>query len=757
MGVQNKDCGAVTVSGDKDDGPGRTAAQRLAAIVESSADAIIGKTLDGTITDWNPAAERMYGYSADEAIGRPVTMLFPADRLDESTEILERVRRGERIQSLETNRVHKDGHVLEVSITVSPIHDEDRAVVGASTIARDVSRQRDAERGLRRLATIVESSGEALVTLELDGTVASWNRGADRTLGYSAEEMIGRSIARIAPPEVAGGLSERLQTIAAGGEVEDYETTWLHPNGTRIDILVTLSPIPDEDGTVVAAVAAARDITALRQTRESYRRLFEQHPVPMWIFDTETLAFLDVNEAAVAQYGWTREEMLAMTILDIRPEGDREAVRAAVTQTSETRDVGVWQHVRRDGSVREVAVVSAPIDFKGRAARTVLAEDVTDRRQLEERLRQSEKLEAIGHLAGGVAHDFNNVLMVVRACSALLLKKVDQEALRRDIVQIDEAAKRGAELTKQLLAFSKQQVMRPTLTNVNDVVRETLELLNKVIGENIEIALNLDPALPAVLVDRGQLGQVVINLAVNARDAMPHGGSLTMSTSVSTVDEATAARRAPVKAGRYVLLQITDTGVGMDEETSARAFDPFFTTKATGTGIGLPSVLGIVTQSGGHMSLYSEEGMGTTARIALPVAAGEAVPPPPAPPEQSLSGDETILLVEDDDVVRLLVGEALRDYGYTVLEASKGDAALELSRSRTGPIDLLLTDVVMPGMSGAELADLLSAERPGIALIFTSGYPANTVVQMGAAYLQKPYDPAELAATVRSALAGRGA
>jgi len=745
------------VSGKRQAGSGRTAAQRLAAIVESSADAIIGKTLDGTITEWNPAAERMYGYSAEEAVGRPVTMLFPADRLDESTEILERIRRGERIQSLETNRVHKDGHVLEVSITVSPIHDEDGAILGASTIARDVSQQREAERELRRFATIVESSGEALVTLELDGTIATWNRGAERIFGYAAEEMIGRSIAAIARPDAAGGLVDRLRAIAAGGEIENYETVRLHRNGSRIDILVSLSPIRNEDRTVVGAVAAVKDITALKQTQASYRRLFERHPLPMWIFDTETLEFLDVNEAAVDQYGWTREEMLTMTILDIRPEGDRDAVRAAVTRTSEARESGVWQHVRRDGSTMEVAVVSAPIDFQGRRARTVLAQDVTDQRRLEERLRQSQKLEAIGHLAGGVAHDFNNVLMVVRACSALLLKKVEQEALRRDIVQIDDAAKRGAELTKQLLAFSKQQVMRPALTDVNDVVRETLELLNKVLGEDVEIVLNLERTLPAVLVDRGQLGQVVVNLAVNARDAMPHGGSLTISTSVSTIDEATAARRASVKPGPYVLLQITDTGVGMDEETSARAFDPFFTTKETGTGLGLPSVHGIVAQSGGHVSLYSEQGMGTTARVALPVAAGEAVPQPPAPPAQPLSGDETILLVEDDDVVRMLVGEALRSYGYTVLEASKGDEALELSRSHTGPIDLLLTDVVMPGMSGAELADRLSAERSGIALIFTSGYPANTVVQSGAAYLQKPYDPAELAAAVRSALAGRGA
>ena len=746
----------MTVSGDRSERSGRTAAQRLAAIVESSADAIIGKTLDGTITEWNPAAERLYGYSAEEAVGRPVTMLFPPDREEESMEILERIRRGERIQSLETIRLHKDGYALEVSLTISPIHDEDGTILGASTIARDVSHQREANRALRRLAAIVESSGEALVTLELDGTVTSWNRGAERTLGYSAEEMVGRSIATIISPEVAGRLVERLQTIAAGGEIEDYETTRLHPDGSRIDLLVTLSPIRDEDGAVVAAVAAARDITALKQTQESYRRLFEHHPLPMWIFDTETLAFLDVNEAAVAQYGWTREEMLSMTILDIRPEEEREAVRAAVTQTSVPREAGVWQHMRRDGSIMEVAVVSAPIDFQGRRARTVLAQDVTDQRRLEERLRQSQKLEAIGHLAGGVAHDFNNVLMVVRACSALLLKKIEEDALRRDVVQIDDAAKRGAELTKQLLAFSKQQVMRPAFTDVNDVVRETLELLDKVIGEDVEIVLNLEPRLPAVLVDRGQLGQVVVNLAVNARDAMPHGGSLTISTSVSTADEATAARRTLVNPGPYVLLQMTDTGIGMSEETSARAFDPFFTTKETGTGLGLPSVHGIVAQSGGHVSMYSEEGVGTTARIALPVADGAAVAQPPAPSAQSLAGNETILLVEDDDVVRRSIGRILEEEGFDVLAVPDGEAAVALASTRRP--DVVLTDVSMAGLGGRETAEGIHEHQPGVPVVFMSGYTEDAPVGFAfddawTAFLQKPFSSTELVEALQAALA----
>jgi PAS domain S-box-containing protein len=611
----------------------------LAAIVESSGDAILGKTLDGTILSWNPAAERLYGYTAAEAVGRPVSMLLPADRRAEMDEILARVRAGQRIVHYETRRLRKDGTEVEVAVTVSPIHDEAGSVVGASTIAHDIGDRR-------------------------------------------------------------------------------------------------------------------RQEEALLRAEEGYRHLFERHPSAMWLYDPETLRILVVNDAAVETYGWSREEFLAMTVEDIRPAGDRAAFRGELRGDGGPRRVAGRTHLHADGSRHDVIVYSSPLDFDGRPARLVLAQDVTEQHRLEEQLVQAQKIEAIGALAAGVAHDFNNVLMVIRACAALLLKRVAGEEQRRDAEQIDEAAQRGAELTRQLLAFSKQQVLRPELTDANVVVHQTLELLERVIGENVEIELDLASELPSILVDRGQLGQAILNLAVNARDAMPDGGTLGLSTAAVDLDEKYAFARPGVAPGRYVCLQVTDTGVGMSEETREHAFDPFFTTKETGTGLGLSSVQGIVKQSGGHIWVYSEPGLGSTFRLYFPLAeqdaAARTVELPDASP--SVRGHETILFVEDAETVRVIVAETLRSYGYTVLEAGSGAEAIRLVADSGAP-DLLLTDMVMPGMSGRELAARLAADHAGLAVLYTSGYPADAEVQASigprAAYVQKPYDPAQLAAAVR--------
>jgi PAS domain S-box-containing protein len=624
------------------DGPG-LAVDLLAAIVESSDDAILGKSLDGTILSWNPAAERLYGYTAAEAVGRPVSMLLPADRRTEMDEILARVRAGVRIVHYETRRLRKDGTEVEVAVTVSPIHDDEGGIVGASSIARDVSDRRRQEEALRR---------------------------AD----------------------------------------------------------------------------------------ESYRHLFERHPSPMWLYDQETLRFLTVNAAAVATYGWSREEFLAMTIEDIRPERDRAGLRLVLSGADEPRTVTGTTHLHTDGSRHEVIVYSSPVDFDGRSARLVLAQDVTEQRRLEEQLVQAQKIEAIGALAAGVAHDFNNVLMVIRACAALLLKSVAGEEQRRDAEQIDEAARRGADLTRQLLAFSKQQVLRPELTDANVVVHQTLELLERVIGEDIEIELDLASELPSILVDRGQLGQAILNLAVNARDAMPGGGTLRLSTVAVDLDAQYAFSRPGVAPGPYVCLQVTDSGVGMSDETREHVFDPFFTTKETGTGLGLSSVEGIVKQSGGHIWLYTEPGHGSTFRLYFPLAeevgAARTVEPPDA--SRSVRGDETILFVEDAETVRVIVAETLRLYGYTVVEAGSGAEAIRLVAERGAAPDLLLTDIVMPGMNGRELARRVAGDHAGLAVLYTSGYPADAGVQAAigprAAYVQKPYDPAQLAAAVRALL-----
>jgi CheY-like chemotaxis protein len=340
----------------------------------------------------------------------------------------------------------------------------------------------------------------------------------------------------------------------------------------------------------------------------------------------------------------------------------------------------------------------------------------------------------------------------------MLLERLDDPALREDVERIDSAAERAATLTRQLLAFSRRQVLRPEVADMNVVVEEARVMLDRLIGENVSISYELDPGMRPIVVDRGQLVQVILNLSVNARDAMPRGGALTIRTSAVVLDEAYAADHVGVRPGAYVLLQVTDTGVGMDEATRLRAFDPFFTTKTEGTGLGLATAYGVVKQSNGHIWLYSEPGLGSTFKLYFPQSAERvAASAPAAPAVGSVRGDETILVVEDDPSVRPLVALTLERYGYHVLATGSAEEAIALVEGTDAPIDLILTDVVMPGLNGRELAERLEALRPGVKVLYTSGYPADTVVRHGiadasAAYLEKPYLPDELARKVREVL-----
>ena len=420
--------------------------------------------------------------------------------------------------------------------------------------------------------------------------------------------------------------------------------------------------------------------------------------------------------------------------------GEEAAVEAL---KAGAKDVVLKSHLARVGPVIDQALEEA--------------ERHRERLRVEEQLRQSQKMEAIGSLAAGIAHDFNNLLLVIRGYSAILLKNLDDEKLRGNVLQIDNAAQRAADFTRQLLAFSRQQVLHPELIDPNGVVQETIALVRRMLGEDIELECELEPQLDSILVDRSQLGQVILNLVVNARDAMEDGGRLSVRTANVELDGAYASDHLGVVPGRYVLLQVTDSGPGMDEETRSRAFDPFFTTKEVGTGLGLATVHGIVKQSGGHIWLYSEPGMGTTFKVYFPIAGKSAVPAAPPSEIGSLHGTETILLVEDAELVRDLVAQALESFGYSVLVAAGGPEAIALAEQHQGTIDLLLTDVVMPQMNGRELSERLLAEYPGLKVLFTSGYPADTIIRHGieearAAFIEKPYVPDELARKIREVL-----
>jgi len=384
---------------------------------------------------------------------------------------------------------------------------------------------------------------------------------------------------------------------------------------------------------------------------------------------------------------------------------------------------------------------------------------VAELRRQEESLRQAQRTEAVGQLAAGIAHDFNNLLVVIRGYSTLILAGASEETVREQAAQIEQAADRATELTRQLLAYGRRQILQPKTADLNLIVQDTLRMLERLIGEDIEVRTSYQPSLPSVVVDAGQISQVILNLAINARDAMPNGGSLSIRTTTAEIDGDYARLHAGVVPGSYALLEITDTGMGMDETTRERAFDPYFTTKGEGkgTGLGLATVDGIVRQSGGHIWLYTEPGIGTTFKLYFPTGVG----PEPAAEEPfqpgALEGTETILVVEDAELVRKLVTTVLESFGYTVHTAANGAEALQIAEQLDYEIDLVFSDVVMPGMNGRELAERLAERRPTIRMLFSSGYPDDTIMRQGIAaakfaFIQKPYIAIGLAQKVRSVL-----
>ena len=515
-------------------------------------------------------------------------------------------------------------------------------------------------------------------------------------------------------------------------------------------------------GHIALAIERRRSEEALRKSESMFRLLFSHTPLPTWVFDTETGKFLEVNEAAVKQYGYSEDEFRRMSVLDLQPLSDRGMAKEIWRHPSlEAFHRGQWRHAGKDGRIFKVELVAHELEYAGRRVRLVVAQDISERQQLEEQLRQAQKMEAVGRLAGGVAHDFNNLLMVIKGHTELLLGALaPEDKSRRKIEQIERSADRATTLTRQLLAFSRMQVLQPRTINLNSIVEEMGKLIPRLIGEDVELVLHTSPDLGTIRADVSQIEQIIMNLAVNARDAMPKGGKLLIETSNEELDSAYKTAHPVVKPGRYVLLAVSDTGIGMDPETQAHIFEPFFTTKeqGKGTGLGLSTVYGVVKQSGGFIWAYSELGKGASFKIYLPRvdAAVEDVAQASAA-SQVMRGTETVLLAEDEQDVREVAREFLESAGYKVILAANGAEALVRAEEHRGAIDLLVTDMVMPGMSGHELARRLQQQQSDLGVIYMSGYSEQAAAEatksaVSTAILTKPFSRAAILRAVREIL-----
>jgi PAS domain S-box-containing protein len=611
----------------------------------------------------NSPTEALFGYTRDELIGQGVEMLVPERQRPqhhlhrESFHSRPKIRRMG--SGLDLYGRRRDGSEFPVEISLSPVATGNGAIV--LSVIRDISDRKRIEEELRRandelerrktrelrdsqnrLALIVDSSQDAIIGKNLDGIITQWNKGAEQIYGYTAAEIIGRNVSVLCPPERPDEIPGILEEIRHGLRVEYFESVRMTKDGRRLNMSISVSPIHDAEGRVVGASVIGRNITA--------------------------------------------------------------------------------------------------------------------QKKIEDQLRQSQKMEAIGRLAGGVAHDFNNLLGIVTACTELLRRRVDIESLEY-IDNIREAANRGASLTRQLLAFSRRQPVQTQILDLNDRLREVSKLLKPLLGDDVEIVLpsRLTPAI--VESDPGQLDQIVLNLAVNSRDAMPRGGKLIIETGMYDLDEA-FAREHSMTPGRYVMLAVSDNGTGMDEATRSRMFEPFFTTKESGkgSGLGLATVYGLVKQSGGHIWVYSELSHGTTFKIYLPSAEHKL----------GLGSEEqaevlpvkregvTLLLAEDDAIMRKLTRKMLEEHGYKVLEASDGEAALHVISRNSTRIDLILTDVVMKGMNGPELVLRLMDSHPEMKVVYMSGYTGELVahqgLQSGIRLLEKPFTRSALLKIIDEAL-----
>ncbi len=800
-------------NGNAADAPPTVEKAYFEQLIENAPEAISIIDQDVRILRVNGEFTRMFGFSSAEAAGKRLDeIIVPPDRYAETAWIAECMKTQNKL-TLETRRQRKDGSLVEVLLSASPVIVNGQKV-GAYASYRDITEQKRAEELNAALYAIAARSQSAedlqsffaaihnivgqlmnarnfyIALYDPQSQLLSFPYFVDeqdptptpKPLGFGLTEYVLRSgEPLLATPSIFEDLVRRGEVELIGAPSVDWLGVPLKSGTACMGALVVQSyhentRFSDRDREILkfvsqqlaAAIEHKRYEEALRRSEARSRSLILSAAFGICRC-TLSGRFLDVNPALITMLGHASVEDLLR--LDARSEvfmSPQDLDRLAEDYRRSGTLTGVEvQWKRKDGRVIIVRLsgCAATCTDEPEEVLELIAEDITDRRQLEEQLRQAQKMDAVGRLAGGVAHDFNNLLMVINGYTEVLLEQLEKGSDMHEKVQsIQQAADRAATLTRQLLAFSRKQLLELKVVDVNTIVGDMERLLRPLIGENIELVTRLSTQTGHTRADAGQLEQVIMNLVVNAKDAMPEGGKLTLQTADVIVRPGFTEHRF-LQAGRYAVISVADTGHGMDKETQSRIFEPFFTTKekGKGTGLGLSTVYGIVKQSNGYVFAQSEIGKGTTFHVYLPRAedAAEELSPAQSQPNET-GGCETVLLVEDEESVRELVRLTLAARGYKVLEAENGEAGLRVAEACKEPIDILITDVVMPGIGGRELAKTLLRLRPGISVLFLSGYTEDTVVTQGAsgpatAFLQKPFTLQNLAKKVREVLRSRSA
>ena len=783
--------------------------EQLATLLDCARELLAILSPDGNVLHANAGATRMLGWLPDELVGRPLTEFTHPD---DASEMLDRLRglaevpKNTRKGRWRLRSKTGEWRWVEATISSCPINSHVDGLVASFVDVTGLHRM-EAERQV--ISEVVHALNQ---TANLDQLLEGIHQALKKVL-YAENCFVALhdpiqdtfyfpffvDQLDTAPPPQRVGRSctafvfrtgsamlipqSEFDRLAQQGEVElvgSPSPAWLGvplktPTAT-IGVLVVqhyqnesaydmrdLEFLDSVGGHIALAIERRRSEEALRKSESVFRLLFSHNPLPTWVMDNDSLQFIQVNDAAVRQYGYAPEEFSCKSMFDIRAEEKPASPEAHPGEDggATSRFEGLCKHRKKDGKVFEVEMISHQFDYAGRKVRLVVAQDISERHLLEQQLRQAQKMEAVGRLAGGVAHDFNNLLMVIKGHTELLMNALPPaDRLSRKITQIDRAADRATALTKQLLAFSRMQVLQPRVMNLNGVVEDMGKLLPRLIGEDVELGIRTTPNLGTIRADASQMEQIIMNLAVNARDAMPTGGRLIIETSNADLDRTYNSTHPIVKPGRYVLLAVSDTGTGMDANTQAHIFEPFFTTKepGKGTGLGLATVYGVVKQSGGFIWVYSEVGKGTSFKIYLPrVDQPEDKGSVPLAFAEAPRGTETILLAEDEQDVREVAREFLESGGYKVIEAQDGAEALRLATEHNAAIDLLVTDMVMPGMTGKELARRLQRQHSGISVVYMSGYSEQTMAETAQAdvnrlLLTKPFSRGSILRAVRTAL-----